>query len=428
MTVKRLVLILVVAYCGYAAYLTNPAFQRLHGDKEEPVLQKYHGADFGGYYTGATAAARGELAEFTDADFQLALQQRIQADENTGWRWFNPLPHPSVLSLITMPISAFPIREAYWYWVLLSFISAGLSALIAGRALVPALAVPLVALMLTFEPLWHLVWWGQVDALILMPVATGFAWLIRSRTDRKDWVAGILIGFLALVPQYAILPFLTLCVARRRAAGGMMVTGGVLAAITLAVIRLDGLRGYIDFYRSYGQLGADTTVTERAMFNVRGMVFRLDERSTGIDLSLATFGMVVLVVSGALAVLTIYVAGRAMARNRAPDLAVAMLVVSTVITAYHTHRQTLVFFLIPMAVVLKRAYESRRWWIALLWLVPAGVFHAETALLRVKYRLADYPIQNYLTPWCVAAVLAVAVVLLAAEWIRTHPPRPEYEI
>jgi len=427
-TVKRLVLILVVAYCGYAAYLTEPAYQRLNGDIAEPVLARFHGADFGGYYTGATAAARGQLQDFTDADFQRALQDEIQANEQTGWTWFNPLPHPSVLSLITMPISAFPIRDAYWIWVILSFVSAALAALIAGRALVPALAIPLVALMLTFEPLWHLVWWGQVDALILLPVATGLAWLIRSKTDREDWLAGILIGFLALIPQYAILPFLTLCVARRRAAGGMLISGGVMAAVTLAVIRLDGLRGYIDFYRSYGKLGNDSTVTERAMFNIRGIVFRLDERWDTVDLGLTAFGLVVLVVSVALAALTVVVAGRAMARGQAPDLAVSMLVVATVITAYHTHRQTLVFFLIPMAVALKRAYEARRWWVTLLWLIPAGVFHAETALLRVKYRLADYPIQTYLTPWCVVAVLALAVFLLVREWIRTHPPRPEYEI
>ena len=428
MTVKRLVLILVVAYCGYAAYLTEPAYQRLNGEIAEPVLARFHGADFGGYYTGATAAARGQLQDFTDADFQRALQDEIQANEQTGWTWFNPLPHPSVLSLITMPISAFPIRDAYWIWVILSFVSAALAALIAGRALVPALAIPLVALMLTFEPLWHLVWWGQVDALILLPVATGLAWLIRSKTDREDWLAGILIGFLALIPQYAILPFLTLCVARRRAAGGMLISGGVMAAVTLAVIRLDGLRGYIDFYRSYGKLGNDSTVTERAMFNIRGIVFRLDERWDTVDLGLTAFGLVVLVVSVALAALTVVVAGRAMARGQAPDLAVSMLVVATVITAYHTHRQTLVFFLIPMAVALKRAYEARRWWVTLLWLIPAGVFHAETALLRVKYRLADYPIQTYLTPWCVVAVLALAVFLLVREWIRTHPPRPEYEI
>jgi hypothetical protein len=189
-----------------------------------------------------------------------------------------------------MPISAFPIRDAYWVWVILSFISAALAALIAGRALVPRSAIPLVALMLTFEPLWHLVWWGQVDALILLPVATGLAWLIRSRTDREDLVAGVLIGFLALIPQYAILPFLTLAVARRRAALGMALTGAVLASVTMAVIRLDGLRGYIEFYRSYGRLGNNSTVSEHAMFNIRGMVFRIDERLTGIDLSLAAFG------------------------------------------------------------------------------------------------------------------------------------------
>ena len=427
MTVKRLVLILVVAYCGYAAYLTEPAYDRLNGDKAEPVLQRFHGADFGGFYTGATAAARGELRDFTDPDVQRALQDEIQTTEQTGWTWFNPLPHPPVLSLITMPISAFPIRDAYWVWVILSFVSAGLSALIVGRALVPALVIPLVALTLTFEPLWHLVWWGQVDALILLPVATGLAWLIRSRTDREDLVAGVLIGFLALIPQYAILPFLTLAVARRRAALGMALTGGLLAAITMAVIRLDGLRGYIEFYRSYGKLGNESTVSEHAMFNIRGMVFRIDERWSGIDLSLTAFGMVVLLASGALAAVTVYVAGRAMARNRAPDLATAMLVIATIITAYHTHRQTLVFFLIPLAVALRRAWSAGRWWVALLWLVPAGVFHAQTAILRVKYPIADYPIQTYLAPWCVVAVLALAVLLLVREWARTHSPVPEYE-
>ena len=185
----------------------------------------------------------------------------------------------------------------------------------------------------------------------------------------------------------------------------------MLAAATLLLIRIEGLRGYIEFYRSYGRPGNKSTVSEHAMFNVRGTVYRVNER-LDLGLSLTQFTVAVAVVSLALAALTVVVAGRAFARNRAPDLAAAMLVVATVVTAYHTHRQTLVFFLVPMAVLLRRAYRSHTLWRAALWLVPVLAFHAATAILRTRYRVIDYPIQTYLAPVCIAAIVLFALMLL----------------
>jgi hypothetical protein len=176
------------------------------------------GMDFGGFYTGATIAWRADYEHLGDIQTQRRVQAEIQRRERSGWKWFNPLPHPPVLSLFTAPLAAMRLRAAYLTWVILSFLAAALAAYLLARTLAPAVPLATTLILLSYEPLWHLLWWGQVDALVLLPVAAGGVLLLRARSRRDDVAGGFLMGALALIPQYAIVPFLAL--AKWRAAAG----------------------------------------------------------------------------------------------------------------------------------------------------------------------------------------------------------------
>ncbi len=265
------------------------------------------GADFGGYYTGATIAWNADYSHLGDIDTQKRTQRAIQRREHSGWKWFNPLPHPPVLSLMTAPLAALRLRVAYWVWVTLSLISAGIAAYILGRTLTPAVPLATTVILISYEPLWHLLWWGQVDAFLLLPFAAGVSLLVRATSRRDEFVAGALMGTLALIPQYAIVPFLALLWGRRRAALGMAATSGALALASVAMVGVKGVERYRDMAEYFGKFEGTDTVTEWAMFNIRGMVMRMD-----LDMSDNALLRLVWLVAIPIAVLAIVSAGRAL--------------------------------------------------------------------------------------------------------------------
>ena len=80
------------------------------------------------------------------------------------------------------------------------------------------------------------------------------------------------MGSLALIPQYAIVPFLALLWGRRRAALGMAAAGGALALVSVAMVGVKGVERYCDMAEYFGRFEGTDTVTEWAMFNIRGLV------------------------------------------------------------------------------------------------------------------------------------------------------------
>jgi len=412
--VRRAIVWLWRLYAVVSLLLVVDSLDRLLGPTAEPAFGRHHAADFGGFYTGATIVWRDRASDLGDIDTQKQVQAEIQAREQTGWKWFNPLPHPPVLSLLTAPIAELPIRTAYWLWVLASVAAAGVAAYLLARVLSPAVPIATTIILLCFEPLWHLVWWGQVDAFILLPVAAGCALLLRARSGRDEVAAGLLIGTLALIPQYAVVPFLALAVARRRAAAGMAAMGGLLALASVAMVGRDGLAHYVDMVRYFGAFTGTATVTERAMFNVRGMVLRL-----GLDLGEQTIIRLVWAIALILAALTVAAAGRALRPGRAPDLALGLVLLAALLTSYHTHRQTLVFLFVLFAALVGRSLApGTHPAVALLWATPVIGLHAATAILRREFPISAYPIQTYLAPVCLALLLLLALALLVPHLAR----------
>ena len=394
---------------------------RLIGPTSEPAFFKFHAADFGGFYTGATIAHRGDYANLGNIDTQKRVQAEIQRTEETGWKWFNPLPHPPILSFFTSPLARLPIRTAYWVWVIGSLAAAAAAAYLLGRALTPAVPVATTIIMVTFEPLWHLVWWGQVDAFILLPFAAGCALLVRARSRDDDLAAGALMGFMAIIPQYAIVPFLALAWGRRWAAAGMAAMGGALAFASVLLVGRTGIDHYREMAEYFGAFRGTDTVTEWAMFNIRGVILRQFP-----DLSVTTAERLVWGVSLGLAALAIVAAGRALPKRRAPDLALGLVALTALVTSYHTHRQTMVFLFVLFAALIGRSLKPGvSPWMIPVWAAPVLFFHIGADYLRdAPYRYIFYAIQRYLTPPAIGLMIVLTLVLLLPPlarrlWLRT---------
>lgn len=383
--------------------------ERLIGPDSEPAFFKFHAADFGGFYTGATIAHRSDYENLGNIETQKKVQAELQRAEGTGWKWFNPLPHPPILSFFTSPLARLPIRTAYWVWVLGSFAAAGIAAYLLGRAMTPAVPVATTIIMVTFEPLWHLVWWGQVDAFILLPFAAGSALLVRSRTRDDDFAAGALMGFMAIIPQYAIVPFLALAWGRRWAAAGMATMGGGLAFASALLVGRTGVEHYREMAEYFGAFRGTDTVTEWAMFNIRGVLLRQFP-----DLGIATAERLVWGVSLGLAALAVVAAGRALPRRRAPDLALGLVALTALVTSYHTHRQTMVFLFVLFVAFIGRSLKPGvSPWMIPVWAAPVIFFHVGADYLRdAPYRYVFYAIQRYLTPPAIGLMIVLTLVLL----------------
>lgn len=408
--VRPTVMTLWRVYAVIALITVVYPLDRLVGPISIPAYQAGYspGIDFGGFYTGATIARSGIIDHLGDIETQKRTQARIQQREDSGWSWFNPLPHPPVLSFFTAPISELRLRVAYWVWVTLSLVAAGIAAYILGRTLTPAVPFATTVVFLSYEPLWHLLWWGQVDAFILLPFAAGAALLLRARSHRDELLAGALMGFLALIPQYAIVPFLALAWGRRWAALGMAASAGALALWSVALVGRAGVERYLDMAEYFGRFEGTDTVTEWAMFNVRGMIMRM-----GLDLSDDALLRLVWIVAIPLGALAVVAAGRALPAGRSPDLALGAAALAALLISYHTHRQTLVFLFVLFAAFVGRALRpGTPAWLALVWIAPVIGLHLWTVYLRNEIPIRFYPIQKYQTPVTISLLVVLCAALL----------------
>ena len=396
----------------FADLLVGPAAQ----EPFAPLM----GVDFGAFYSGAMLVDEGRVRHLGDMEAQRDAQRRLQEREQTGWRWYNALPHPPVTILAMAPLAELPLRTAFWVWAAAGLAAAAAASAILAKALSPTAPFAAMVILVGFEPVWDVAWWGQLDSVLLLPVATGAVLLIRRPDRRRDLAAGALLGFLALKPIFVPIPFLALLWGRPWASAGMAASGTLLAAVSVAAVGIDGVRDYVELSRYYQQFTGSPAIVEWRMYNLRGLAIRLglggDE---GLRLAL------VLAASLALAVLTVVVAGRALRAHRAPDLALGLVMLGTILTAYHVHVQSLVLLTIPLAAWLGRslAASSRR--AALLWAVPVVAIHGGAMLLRPHLPSpapSEARIETFLTVSCLAALVALMIVLTVPSRARFLSP------
>ncbi len=394
----------------------------LVGPNAQEPFEPLMAVDFGAFYAAATMVRDGDARHLGEMEAQRAAQRQVQEDEDTGWRWYNAFPYPPVTSLFTAPLAVFSLITAYWIWACLGLLAGGAASWLLARSFCPAIVWATTMILVSFEPLWDVAWWGQIDSLLLLPVAAAVV-LMRSSGNysprtrrRRDLLAGVLLGFLALKPIFMPLPLLVLAWGRPRAALGMVASALALALASVALVGIDGIGDYIDLARFYQAFSGSPAIVEWRMYNLRGAAIRLGWNwSEDVQLT------VVLILSAILALATLILSARALRRTQSADLVAAAVILTTILTAYHVHVQSLVFLAIPLAIWLRRSLRAATALEAMVWAVPVIAIHAGAALLRPQQpspAATETRLETLLTTACLLALLGTLMALHVGQRAR----------
>ncbi|MEX0645902.1 MAG: glycosyltransferase family 87 protein [Parvularculaceae bacterium] len=159
------------------------------------------GFDFLAFHEAARLALAGDLtAAFDPVVFGAALEQKLPG-VGYGYYWL----YPPTYALTMLPFGVLPYGVAFWVWTAL-----GLAAYGAGVRLLSRDRLAIVA-ALGFPAVWVVAYHGQ-NAFF---VAALFAVAAHALLTRKDALAGLAIGLLAIKPHLAILIPLALAASGR---------------------------------------------------------------------------------------------------------------------------------------------------------------------------------------------------------------------
>jgi|GEM_PF-2565638 hypothetical protein len=306
------------------------------------------GGDFIAYETAGRIVDQGAVRRLYDLDLQQQVGKAIEvAGGVPADQYFRlAFDNPPLVALLFAPLALLPPALGLAIWTIFNVACTVVVAWLFLRALpVPSASVlfTLVLGLLLFWPDFLGYFYGQMMGLVLLLYALTAYWLQR----RHDVAAGIALALLAaLKPQYALLLLLIVCMQwRRRTLPVMLLAGGVLALISLALVGLDGLRAYV------GELGAldpyagngAYLIDPGAMINWRAFLLQF---LPGLP---ATAGFLL---TNILAVVTIIVALVVWRRteNRGLDpFGWPFLVVTaaTLLATYHSHIHGAMLLLVP---------------------------------------------------------------------------------
>ena len=198
------------------------------------------GTDFVQFYTVASAARSGRLADVASAAGLRVEQLRLVPESEAG---FFPPVYPPQVALALQPLGALRYRQAYVAWTIVTLLLYAFAVRLllgASPRLQPFAGV--VGWIAAASPAaWFLVLHGQLSMLALVSLALTCVALGRKR----PWLAGAALGLLAFKPSL-FLPAVIVCAL---AAEWQMVLGAALAAsgqfaVTLFVVDLDVVRSY----------------------------------------------------------------------------------------------------------------------------------------------------------------------------------------
>lgn len=350
--------------------------------------------DFSSYWMAATFLRDGLGGDLYDADkqyaFQLAIRQAMATSpeilSDTG---YNPYPNPPVLALLYLPLTLLPIPVAYLLtWVI------GLAAFVAAVAL-PLRGVPYArtsaVLMLTFAGVITTQFEGQPYGVMLLALTLALLALAGGR----PLLGGSLLGLLWLKPQYAVLFLLVLVLKRRwTEAAGMLATGLLLGMASLALVGIDGARGYAELLATISEFHY-RWVDPFAMVNWRALVVAAWPEIPG------SVGSSIVYALGGVTVLASLLAWRGEWDPRSPrfPLQVLALTLAGILASPHSHLHGTVFLLAPVALALARSSKDC---LPTMW----------TPLLLAGYLLSLAIWPGGLPRWTLAPCLLIAMAAL----------------
>jgi Gpi18-like mannosyltransferase len=221
---------------------------------------------------------------------------------------------------------------------------------------VPAVAALLAALYALAPPVWmNVAWWGQVDAILVLPILLMLALLDRAG-GRWGWVCWVIA--LLIKPQAIIFaPVLFIVTLRRYGCRGLLAGGGLAAALAglgCAPLLLAGQGpGLLQAYA--GSVGRFPQLTNRA-YNLWYLVMLgAGGADTGQGLGSLSFRLIgVLLMGGATLLVCVALLQRSDGRARSLAAAVLALAFFTLPTQIHERYLFLALALLMMSAAADR--------------------------------------------------------------------------
>jgi len=322
------------------------------GVRLSPAVQ---GTDFPDFYTAARMLADGRGHQLYDAEVQRRYQARYAARVGTLYI------HPPFEAVLYLGVAWLPLKYAYLLWSLLNLVFLAASCCILARELLQRWDWRIMlAASLAFVPLALCIQQGQDSLLLLLLIVLAF-----TRLRRGDaFAAGCWLG-LGLFKFQLVLPLAVVLLLRRNSSARYALAKG-FGLITFVLVGLSPAISGWSVFRAYpaflSRLGAQkfAGVFPRAMANFRGSIyfFLHSDRSTAAIAAVCIGSMLAL-----LATLFVWNGPRrpatalpAVESRDDFDLAFVNTVLFALLVSYHLNPHDLTLLLLPIAVLLYRAF------------------------------------------------------------------------
>jgi hypothetical protein len=270
---------IIAALAGVAllAYGIAVSYQTQQDLRLIPYLAYDARVDFAYFYGGARMVLDGRAADLYPKKGELTFYPgdpvfpQVTDDSELArliarGNYYNP----PALAFLQSPLALLEFREAFWAFTVLA---AGALALLVGLAWREGRWSPLMGLVVlgiaAFRPVHEALIMGHISLFLALALGAGFLAL----RARQPLLAGVILGTLALKPQWGVLPGVFLLTQREwRAAVAMLLTGALIFWVPFFVTGLHTFENYVEFLR----LSTDLDLRDAPhMFSLNGFLFKL---------------------------------------------------------------------------------------------------------------------------------------------------------
>lgn len=311
----------------------------------------YHvGLDFLPSYAGAQMLLDGGRKDLYDTFFQWQHQQPILNDYGTAWtdRMLQPYVAPPTLALLTVPLLILPPLFAWIAWSGANLAAAIAAVVVLVRRLKIEASTVAFIILASF-PLFYTILLGQVEGILLLAMAIFILELRRGNEIR----AALALSVLALKPQLLIAPIVFLvATGHRRAFLTTMAAGAVQLAVSVLVVGVSGMQEYIRFGRRLSQPEGIAATNVPGMVNLRALAVRAFP-----DGETPLVNATIMICSIALLCLAAYL-WRRMGREALAGTGCALLMTTTLLTAYHALYHTAIFAALAAVFLIEHAQRE----------------------------------------------------------------------
>jgi hypothetical protein len=181
-----------------------------------PLADGDVGGDFRGFYYAGEYARTGQSAHLYDRIEEIFRGGRVET----------PFMHPPIVALLFAPISFLPYPVALAVFFIASIACWFFVCSLLERELGDASAMRETWMLVRFAPVAYSLAYGQMTALLAVPLAL----FVVSLRRKRDVLAGLALGLLAIKPQMVIGLVVYLALQRRfRAIASAIVSGAIVS-------------------------------------------------------------------------------------------------------------------------------------------------------------------------------------------------------